>query len=222
MKKIILCAALMGSAAIASHAQANSVLVYGQVGYSSNKNQDDNKTRAFNISPGVGYQLDNHWTLGLSGSFNTNRTKSNAANADWNYSNSYGAGAFVRYTMPVSKIFALYNQFDAGYLGTTTNNGGGSNYKTNGFRASITPAVGINIINGFGLNLGFGGISYQSTKISGVPGTAGAFNFTFGSQFDIGISKNIFCGKGKRRHHAEKTNHGSNVDKEDMKDESED
>lgn len=223
MKKLILSAMLLGGAAMAANAQANSVLVFGQIGYSSNKDANDNKVRTFNINPGVGYQFDNHWTLGVTGSFSTNRAKQNIANAEWNYSNSYGAGAFLRYTMPVGRIFAFYSQLEAGYLGRTygTTNTQGS-ISANGFRASYTPAVAIMIHDGFALNLGFGGISYETMKTSGVSGTNTAFNFTWGSQFDIGVSKNIFCHKGKHKHHGVKMNHGSNVDKEDMKDESED
>jgi len=219
MKKLILSAMLLGGAAMAANAQAGSVLVFGQIGYSSEKNAADDKTRTFNVNPGVGYQFDNHWTLGVTGSFATSRSKA-ASSSEWGYTNTYGAGAFLRYTMPVGRIFAFYSQLEAGYIGQTwgTTNTNGST-SANGFGASLTPAVAILISDGFALNFGYGGISYTTMKTSGVSGSNNNFDITFGNQFNIGISKNIFCNKGRHKHHGVKMNHGSSgVDKDEMKD----
>ena len=221
MKKIILSALIIGGAAATVHAQANSVLVYGQLGIHSNKDAGDNKNFRFNFNPGVGYQFNDNWTVGVTGSFGTARTKAKTAK-DWTYNNDYSAGAFLRYTMPVGKIFAFYNQLEALYIGSSsgTTGTGVNPPNTNGFRASLTPAVAIMVHNGFALNFGFGGIDFTTEKVSGAKGSDNSFNLTWGTQFNIGVSKNIFCGHKHRKGHM-KMNHGSKVEKEDMEDEKE-
>ena len=224
MKKIILSALLIGGAAVAANAQANSVLVYGQLGISTTKSANDDKNFNFNFHPGIGYQFNDNWTVGLTGSFGTSRLKQKGM-SDWTYSNSYSAGAFLRYTMPVGKIFAFYNQLEAGYMGSSSGNTGGgpgsSNPGTNGFQVGLTPAVQIFIHDGFALNFGFGGINFYTDKVSGASGSTTHFDLTWGSQFDIAVSKNIFC--GKHRHHKGHMmmNHGSKLDKNDMDDDKE-
>jgi hypothetical protein len=225
MKKLILSALIMGSAAVAANAQAGSILVYGNIGYHSTKDNDDSKTRSFNINPGVGYQFDKNWTVGLTGSFSTARTLSNVPNSEWNFTNTYSAGVFLRHTMPLGKIFSLYSQIQAEYIGTTDgiSNTPGSSLTANGFRASFIPAIGVNVWNGFALNFSFGGVDYTTLKTSGVSGSAQAFNFTWGTQVNVGVSRNIFCGHHKHHgHHGMKMNHGSSVDQQDMKDDNED
>lgn len=204
MKKLILSALLMGTAAMAANAQANSVLAFGNVGFHYNSVDGGDKTREFNINPGVGYQFDHHWTLGVTGSYGSNGLKIPGASS-WANVNSYSAGAFLRYTCPVGKIFAFYNQLEAGYIGQSI--GGAS---ISGFKASWTPAVAVYVYDGFALNFSYGGIDY--TTMSGTQD----FNFTWGKQFNVGISKNFSCHKHK--HHGMKMNHGSQVDKEDMED----
>lgn len=211
MKKLILSALIMGSAAMAANAQANSVLVYGNIGYHSNKDAMDNKTRNFNINPGIGYQFDNHWTLGIQGSFGTDRTLAATAK-DWTYNNTYGIGGFVRYTYPVGKIFAFYSQLEAGYIGQSAGVSGvaGVGGNEGGFRASLTPAVAVYVFDGFALNFAYGGLQYTTIADNQ------SFDFTWGTQMNVGISKNIFCGKHK--HHGTRMNHGSHIEKEDMTD----
>jgi hypothetical protein len=224
MKKLFLSALIMGTAAVAANAQANSILMYGQIGYHSSKDETGtNKNRAFNINPGIGYQFDNNWTVGVTGSFQTSRNLDNSLpNANWHYTNTYSAGVFLRHTMPIGKVFALYSQLEAGYIGSTqgVSDVPNSSLTSNGFRASFMPAIGVNIVDGFAMNFGFGGIDYTTMKTSGAPGSSSAFNFTWGSQFNIGVSRNLFCGKHK--HHGMKMNHGNDVDKQDMKDDDND
>ncbi len=221
MKKIILSALLIGGATAAVQAQANSILVFGDLGIHTNKNSADDKSFNFNIRPGVGYQFNDNWTVGVTGSFGTSRTKPKGAR-DWNYNNSYSAGAFLRHTMPVGKIFAFYSQLEAGYIGSSagTTGTGVNPPSVNGFQASLTPAVAIMVHDGFALNFGIGGIDFTTTKVSGASGSNNSFNFTWGSQFHIGVSKNFSCGRKHRKGHM-KMNHGSKVEKEDMEDEKE-
>jgi hypothetical protein len=221
MKKIILSALLIGGAAVAANAQAHSVLVFGDLGIGSTKDADDNKTFNFRINPGVGYQFDNNWTVGLTGEFSTLRARPKGVR-DWRFNNTYRAGVFVRYTLPVSKIFVIFNQLEAGYRGSAQGvSDDNATFNSNGFYARLRPAVGILIKDGFALNFGFGGVDFDSYKYEGATNSTTTWNLTWGTQFNIGVSKNIFCNKMKR-HHGSKMNHGSKVDKDDEDNESED
>ncbi|WP_118972520.1 outer membrane beta-barrel protein [Taibaiella koreensis] len=217
MKKVILSALLIGGAAMAANAQANSVLVFGDLGINTRKDAGDNKTLGLNIHPGVGYQFDDHWTLGVTGSFGTTRRKASGAK-DWTYNNEYTAGVFGRYTQPLNKIFAFYAQAEALYLGNSDGStaSGVKALHSNGFRATVTPAIAIMVHKGFALNFSFGGAEFETLKASGAKNAATGFNLTFGSQAHIGVSKNIFCGHGHRKGHHMKMNHGSRMEKEEI------
>lgn len=223
MKKILLSALMIGAAAMSANAQAGSVLVYGDLGIHSTKDANDNKTRDFSINPGIGYQFNDNWTLGLYGSFGTHRVRLNNQ-TEWNFNNTYSAGVFARYTMPISKIFVLFNQLGAGYVGGSNGNTGiNSTTNFNGFEATLTPAIGVVIHDGFALNFGFGGIDFKTVKMSGATKSTTSFDLTWGTQFNIGVSKNIMCGRMHKRHrgHHMMMNHGSRVEKDDMDDKEE-
>lgn len=225
MKKIMLSALMIGTAATAVNAQANSVLVYGALNYRSVKDASDNKTRNFDFHPGIGYQFDNHFTLGLTGSFGTSRVRL-STQKEWNFQNTYSAGVFMRSTMKINRYFALYNQLEAGYIGGANGNTGvNSTTNFNGFYANLTPAIGVLVHDGLALNFAFGGLDYRTTKFVGATTATNTFDLTWGTQMSIGVSKNISCGRmRKHRHRGHMMNHGSRVEKEDMndKDESED
>ncbi|MFT4062748.1 MAG: hypothetical protein QM642_10385 [Edaphocola sp.] len=197
MKRIILSTMLLAGAATAANAQAGSVLVYGTLGYRSAKTADDNKTRSFNINPGIGYQFDKNWTVGVAGGWGTSRYRL-AGSSDWDFTNTYNAGVFVRHTLPIGKLFYVFHQLEAGYRGTNYGSTG-TNVTTNanGFYASLTPVIGINIVHGIALNFGFGGIEYQTLKYKGAENASSSFGVTWGSQFNVGVSRNLFCGHGK-------------------------
>jgi len=220
MKKIILSALLIGGAAVAAQAQANSVLVFGDLGINTAKDANDNKSFGFNIHPGVGYQFDDHWTLGVTGSFGTNRSKPKGAK-EWGFSNTYTAGVFGRYTMPISKIFAFYSQAEALYQGQSDGStaSGSKSIKSNGFKANVVPAIAIMVHKGFALNFSFGGAEFETMKVSGVKGTSTHFGLTFGNQMNIGVPKNFACGRRHKGHHM-KMNHGSRMEKEEMEQDS--
>lgn len=222
MKKLILSALMIGGAAMAAHAQPNSVLVFGDLGIHSTKDANDNKTRSFNINPGIGYQFNRNWTLGLAGGFGTARSRQ-VNQKEWNFTNTYNAGVFVRHTLPVGKIFAFFSQLEAGYKGMSIGNTGvNTTTNANGFYAKLTPAVAVYVFDGFALNFGFGGIEYNTMKFSGASKASSAFDLTWGSQFNIGVSKNFSCGHMRKHHrgHGPQINHGSRMDKHEIEEDS--
>jgi len=209
MKRIILSALLLGSAAVTANAQANSVLVFGNLGIGASKDATEIKHFNFNINPGIGYQMDDHWTLGVEGGFGTTRSKADGATA-WKYDNNYQIGAFGRFTQTLDhkNIFAFYAQLGIGYEGMTSSSPvpGGESIIKNGVYAYLVPAIAINVYRGFALNFNFGGLDFSRNKFKGAENASTGLDLQFGKQISIGISKNFMC--GKKRHHVG-TNHGS-------------
>jgi len=222
MKKLILSAIILSAATVTVNAQANSILLYGNAGYHSNKDFSGDKTRAYNFNLGLGYQFDQHWTTGVYGSFGSDRilVYSPTNNKEfWNFRNTYEAGAFLRHTIGLGKIFAVFNQLNAGYIGSTSGvtDNNGSNFTANGFHANLTPYVGVNVYKGFALNFSFGGLDYKTQ--SGHGATSNSFDVTFGSQFSVGVSKNFAC--YSRKHHAKHNNNNNDTEETMMKDKDE-
>jgi len=62
----------------------------------------------------------------------------------------------------------------------------------NGFEVDLFPAIGVNIIQGFGAHMDIGGISYNTYNATdGQSPNMHHFNITFGQQFSVGIHKII-------------------------------
>ncbi len=185
MKKIVLGVLLMTGFALASQAQKGSVLVYGNLAVGTEKDVDDNKMTSFSIFPGVGYQFDEHWTAGVTGGYGQSKFNPEVG-ADIKAS-QYAAGVFGRYTHPLGGIFSLYGQLDATYQGRKD----AASNKYSGFNFSLTPAIALNVKNGFALNFGFGGIQFETEKLKDASNSSTFFSVNFGEQFNIGISKNF-------------------------------
>lgn len=210
MKKIMLSLLCTGIVASAS-AQKNSALLFGDLG--GNTTVEDigigkNKTSSFRIAPGIGYQLTDHWTFGLKGEISsvkgTPPILGPIGGAEVRTINT-GGGVFARYTMPISNIFFFYTQADAVYtVGNSYSMGHrlpGAGPNTMGIR--ITPALGINIKNGYALNLSIGNLGISSTSIPG-PGihtTNIDYNLFSGASF--GISKNFLHHAKPARQHTD-------------------
>jgi opacity protein-like surface antigen len=194
MKKTFLSLLLLAGISTASIAQEGSVLVYGNAGFSSNKDAGNSKTTTYSFSPGVGYQFSENWTAGIG--LGLNGSKTDVSNTgDVFKSSQFNVGPFVRYTQKLSDIFSLFGQANFNYLSSKFEPVNQPTRKTNGFNVGIIPAVQMNVKNGFALNFGFGGIEFGSQKVD-APGanSSNSFNFTFGQQVNFGISKN-FGGK---------------------------
>jgi len=201
MRKFLLTILAAGSIA-AANAQAGSILVYGNVGITSFTNDAKANMLNWNVSPGVGYQFDNHWTAGLAFNYSLDSSiKFNGAN-DRTKFNHWDLGVFGRYTKNLNNIFSVYGQLDLGYesghavVGSTEITGS----KYNGFYAMVTPAVSVNT-GWCALNFSFGGLGFQSYKFSGAANSNTAFTFNFGQTANIGISKNFGCGHHMHGHH---------------------
>ncbi|SFD12060.1 outer membrane beta-barrel protein [Spirosoma endophyticum] len=178
MKKVGLLLFIAAMSTVRVKAQSNTLLVYGNVGFDSQKVNGVTYTN-YSFAPGVGYQWNDHWTAGVN--LNLNGAK------DTDKSSNVAIGPFIRYTQPLAGIFAIYGQFNANYLsGETTNT---TSYT--GFQGTLFPAIGVNLKNSFALNFTFGSLSFSSQKFAGIPESATSFHVAFGSGAGFGISKNF-------------------------------
>lgn len=182
-----------------ANAQKGTVLVLGNVGYSSQKSDVSlgisPTQKSFNFSPKVGYQYNDNWTVGVE-SYISN-SKQTYTSGEYK-SNNFSVGGFVRYTKPLGELFSVYADLGTGYHNAEqTQYYGGldpflSTTKANGFYVGLTPALLLNISKGFGLNFNIGGLGYNNLNNSTNNGNdTQNFNFSFGQSFSVGISKNF-------------------------------
>lgn len=201
MKKFILTILAAAGTIMAAEAQPGSILVYGNVGIQSTKNDDKSNDMSWNINPGVGYQLNNHWTIGLAGGYGSDASKPDGGK--WSGTKNWQIGAFGRYTQSLGSIFSVFGQLDAGYKNEHASADGKTvdNSNINGFYAQLTPAIAINVYKTLALNFNVGGLGYSSMKseVSGANAT-NQFKLNFGQTLQIGLSKN-FGGHKMHGHH---------------------
>ncbi|MCP2029278.1 hypothetical protein L1276_004462 [Flavobacterium sp. HSC-32F16] len=174
MKKLL--AAVVLFITTVGTAQKNSILLGGNVGFTSEK-IGESKLDNFEFSPLVGYQFADHWTAGVQGSIKNTKT------ASLDKTEKYKIGGFVRYSTPLYEMFSFYADLGAGYQNTSLNN-------AKGIYAGFDPGLFINMKNGFGLNFSIGGINYDNLDGKNDPRQQ-RLGFDFGKTLNIGISKNF-------------------------------
>jgi opacity protein-like surface antigen len=200
MKKMLLILALATFSF--ANAQKGTILVGGNIGYSSEKTdrQDENrKSNSFTFSPKVGYQFHDNWTVGgefaLSSSKSSLSLPNNAIEDSESKYNALKVGAFVRYSVPLNEIFSVFADLGVGFQNQKTKNyiNGSltSKSKADGMYAGITPALFINMKKGFGLNFSIGGLGYETLSLDDNGADNSKFYFNFGKTVNIGISKNF-------------------------------
>lgn len=163
---------------VGTRAQSNTVLVYGNVGFNSQKT-GSSTVSSYNVSPGIGYQWTNNWTGGLNLIVSGAKTATDKATA-------LSIGPFIRYTQPLAGIFAIYGQLNTNYL-----SGKSGDTRLSGFGATLFSAIGMNLKNSFALNFTFGSLSFTSQKLTGSANATTDFGLSFGSGAGFGISKNF-------------------------------
>jgi hypothetical protein len=213
MKKVLFTAIAVLSLTFVN-AQKGTFLVAGEIGYKSEKNPSspeqtsfsvaNQKANTFLFSPKIGYQFNDHFTVGIEstiGSNNGNRlsemiTQTGTTYANVDYKNTtLNLGGFLRYTKSLSGAFSAYADLSSGMLSgktKTTLFGLPGETKYTGFYAGINPAIAIDLKNHLCLNFSVGGLNYYTRKgdFMGAP-TSSTFDFNFGKQISIGISKNF-------------------------------
>lgn len=225
MKKLILAVVAFASITTAN-AQKGTILSYGTAGVSFDDVDNgavlgSDKHTNWNITPGIGYQISNHITLGVQGGYMSMMRETRALNgaatpvmAETTLKDrEWTAGAFFRYTQHLAGIFSMFTQIEGGYVSgkstseviTLTNPAsvakGSDTYS--GFQASLTPAIAVMVHDGLALNFSMGGLAYRTVTYEIAPTVKSSFNFTMGRQINIGISRNIGgCCKSHHGHHS--------------------
>jgi len=220
MKKFLLAILAVGAVATAQAQKAGSIFLYGSAGYTGYKNTDDDglpgtsdlvtKNRDWHIAPGVGFQLNKNWGVGLNFGVGINtKTVDDGSITTDDRMRGLMVGPFVRYTMPLNRTFFVFNQINVSYLNAKSTYDDGVagtpdiESSANGFGANWMPAIGVNISRCMALTFDFGGLGY--TKLNwDMTGprevNESEFNFNFGRTFNLGIQAN-FGGHSGRRHH---------------------
>lgn len=181
MKKLLVAVVILLTTM--ASAQKNSILLGGNVGFSSEK-IGENKAEGFEFSPKVGYQFSDKWTIGAEASIIN--TSFDIIQNDIKTSGDgqkYKIGGFVRYSVPLSNMFSFYTDLGAGYQSDSPN-------FRSGMYTNLTPALFINMKKGFGLNFSIGGIYYDNIDGKDYPKQQN-FGFDFGKSVKIGVSKNF-------------------------------
>jgi len=194
MKKFLLAIIALGSLATA-HAQEHSWLVYGNLGFTSSKDDAKNTNITWNANPGVGYQFNSHWTVGLNLGYSQNSEKLDGDNNRTTV-NNYLVGPFVRCTHEIGTggMFYYYGQLNASYEGGYTTYGDQPSFsKHTGFDVMAYPAIGMHVSKCWGINFSIGGIGYSTDKYDGAANANNSFNFTFGHQVNVGVQANLNC-----------------------------
>jgi hypothetical protein len=193
MKKMLLILAL--SVFGFANAQKGTILVGGNIGYTSDTyDYQSNKVKAtsFDFSPKAGYQFDDNWTVGAEFKVSSSKQEGDLNKTK---SNSFKAGAFVRYTVPLSETFSVFGDLGAGFQNRRNksyeNDRLISDAKADGMYVGLTPALFINMKKGFGLNFSIGGLGYETLSYDNNGVDVKSFYFNFGKTVNIGISKNF-------------------------------
>lgn len=194
--------ALIAMCAIA-HAQKNSILVMGNVGFNvsgSNDTAGRKETTASTIlTPAVGYQVSDRWTFGLMVDFVSNSRKntdpSNPTGDLKTKSTNVNAGVFARNTIPITDLLFLAVNGALMYTNLVASaNGTNNSMALHAVQLRVTPNIGLNIKKGYALNFGFGDLSasYASNKAGAATYNAGV---NFGRAFTFGLTKNFISHK---------------------------
>jgi hypothetical protein len=213
MKKLILALLAAGTVATANAQEPRSILLYGDLGLHTNKDSALYKTTMWDVNVGIGYQFNHNWTLGLKLMWGEDGQKAGMHGIPGSplltqgttlTNNTYAVGPFARYSHYIrkSETFFWFSQMDFDYMGGYTTLGGNPAYaKHTGVYVGLYPALGINVGRGYCLNFSVGGVNYTSDKYTNATYSNNNFNFTFGNQSNIGLSKNFNCGHKMHSHH---------------------
>ena len=190
MKKIILPLIITVIYSTQIFAQKNTLLLYGGISLNTDKGSgSSSRYSTIGLSPGIGYQFNNNWTVGAE--FNVFAAKSKSRGVPpSSQSSGFSAGPFIRYTKSLGEIFSAYAQFTASYSTGRNKINNTVQSKYHGTYAAITPGVLLKIKNGFALSLTLGSIFYRHTHSD--PGTGDtSFGLSFGSGTSLGLTKNF-------------------------------
>ena len=194
MKKLMLTLTACGAFAAANAQHAGDVFVYGSGSYEFNNTTSNDvtvtKTHMGSITPGIGYQLNNNWGLGLNLGYGHGNSAPNGVE-DSKY-DTYNIGGFVRYTMYSGSRFFFYDQLNIDYVHDQQKYGlqnppTETIYNQNGFHVGLFPNLGIHITPCMAFIANIGGVEYSYLKDDQVNYKTTDFKISFGQQVTAGV-----------------------------------
>jgi hypothetical protein len=177
-----------------TNAQKGTYVVSGYFNFYSDNfnNQGLTDYQSFSVSPKVGYQFKENWTLGLESSLGQTKYSNDNGGVD-NRTTFYTVGAFLRYSKSLNETFSLFTDVGLGYQGRKERFYNNPNPEQiaiyNGFYTNLQPLLHLKIINNWGMNFGLGGISYSNEHQNGSTLDRNSFAVNFGRAYTLGIQK---------------------------------
>lgn len=193
--KYLVCTTMAACSFMATYAQKDSTLIFGNIGGARSANQDvysqsTQKSSLVSCQLGIGYSVSRRTTLGLQ-AYYKRFLSSDDANSSKIIQEGMGLAAFGRYTQGVGSIFFVYLHVYAGYDQSVRRNydspGTYTTDKGNGLSAGLYPAIGAQVYKGWALNFNIGGIQYG--WLNSAANKQNNLTYNFGQSATFGISK---------------------------------
>lgn len=225
MKKALLLSGLSILSLGAAMAQTGTFLIEANGTYRQDKITSNNyysyqstpvTIRDWDININAGYQLHKNIIAGINIGYGEkdylNYYAGLYSSGQQNTATTFQLGAWGRYTYSINSWLFVYTQLGltqynvdvkdtkdfsypptaipTEYYGTPT--------KGNGIQLALYPAVGFNIIKGYGINVSVGSIGYDHFKEkAGI--SENRYNFTLGQEFRLGLHKFIYSNKKDKK-----------------------
>ena len=170
----------------------------------------------WNLSVNAGVKVSSHFFVGMTAGYGQKDYISYSYNGSSDgvkmAALTSAIGAWGRYSYNINSWLFLYAQANIIKLSTDVkqveeyaqppagipSDNYGTPVKSSGMGVNLYPAVGFNIIHGFGINLSLGGIDYTTSQPTGINDRE--LNVTLGQEFRLGLHKFINSnGKNKKQ-----------------------
>lgn len=133
----------------------------GSIGYSTVSSISNLKTKSFNVTPRVGYFINDFVALGVSLGYSFEKAENEDTHNVTMRNESMTGGVFGRYYLLPGNDFSFFGELGVGF-GTIKNKI--NNRRFNGVNASFTPGLSYFVSEHFALEASFGLINYDSVK----------------------------------------------------------
>ena len=186
MKKLLFTAAVavLGFTSVSAQEEAKAysfaegdIFIEGMVGFnSSNDKNTEVKENAFEISPKLGFFINEDVAIGGELSFMS--TKEETAGTDTADQSAFGVGAFARYYfLDLGERFKTYGEFGVGYA---SQNDDLNDFKVNGFGAGLDLGINYFVTEKIALSFGLKNVLSFSSAKADVDGAEAVTEFNLG------------------------------------------
>ena len=152
------------------------LFVTGSVGFGSEAT-GDNKSNSFNVSPRLGYFVEDNIALGVAIGYMSGKQESPGI-ADVK-TTEFSAGVFGRYYVTPANNFSLFGELGLDYINSKIK--ADTEDTSNAFRIALAPGINYFVSEHFALEAKFGILSYRTDN----PDADGVKNT---DQFNIGLN----------------------------------